>query len=386
MRASILALVWLFTPSCMSLMSYDELRVEIDNVQRVEGSGQQQRLVWLEEADVAAWYCKWWPTSMLFSAKSPAKLENPRQHVRDLWELVLPEVADDLGRCADVLPRLLRIAELAPSPLDRIVALRGIETIARSLRLDLVAGLTEPAGQPAVPADLSTVLQAARELRPAARTIRGRELTPGEREVYLAAIGRLTAAPLPNWYDRVAWVEDLAHAWSTEDDDELRAGCEAALRTAIRFAVQWAVVTAMQGRERPLVDVRLCAIDILHRAGGVDSVPLLLALLAGTTDATASPSLPQYDADPVFRLRLIQLCGQLDVARARRVVRLPGRDQVLVLSPLDVLAQLVLNEDPYSSPLRLPAQAALAHCLQRPEVSYDLDWVDAWYREFMRQS
>lgn len=386
MRASLLAIVCLAAPSCMSLMSYDELRVEIDNVQRVEGSGAQQRLVWLDEAEVAAWYCKWWPTSMLFATKTTARLENPRQHLRDLWDLLLPELAGDLARCADVLPRLLRIVELAPSPLDKIVALRGLEGIARSLALDPVAGLTDPAGQPTVPTDLAPTLQAMRELRPAARAIRGRELAPGERVTYAAAIGKLVAAPLPNWHERVAWVEDLALAWASEPDAELRATCERALRTAMRYAVQWAIVTAMQGRERPLVDVRLCAIDILHRAGGVDSVPLLLALLAGSGDAAASASLPQYDPDPVFRLRLIQLCGQLDFARARRVVRLPGREQALALAPVDVLAQLVLNEDPYSSPLRLPAQEALAHCLQRPQIAYDLEWVDAWYREFLRQS
>jgi hypothetical protein len=187
----------------------------------------------------------------------------------------------------------------------------------------------------------------------------------------------------------LALVGDLGRAHADERDPGLEPVVRAALGHALRYAVQWAVVDAVQGQAPRWVDVRLRALDLLHRAGGPDSVPLLLALLINSKENKAA-GLPDFDPDIMMQRRLIHLCGQLDRARAERSVHLPGREKWQAVAPAEFLAILAL-QDGFLEPTALPAREALARCTGRTRLALGedqddaVDWVAEWRDEFQRR-
>jgi hypothetical protein len=165
-----------------------------------------------------------------------------------------------------------------------------------------------------------------------------------------------------------------------EPDAGLRATTEAALRVALRHLLQWTVVEAMQGTDKRLAEVRLAAIHILHREGSADAVPLILALMVVTKEEFRAANGEHFDDDLYVRLTLVHLCGQLDEARARQKVRLPGRAEWEAVAPIEFLATQALNEQAKWATV---AQEALCRCLGRP-IDQDTDTLRAWYTEYLK--
>jgi hypothetical protein len=87
---------------------------------------------------------------------------------------------------------------------------------------------------------------------------------------------------------------------------------------------------------------------------------------------------PAYDPDPDVRLRLVHYCGQLRGERSREVLALEGRKGAVPVAPADFLAITALTETAYTSKLRIPAVIAMAWCLGRPRVDFDVAWIRDW--------
>src|SRR5262249_10814710 len=155
----------------------------------------------------------------------------------------------------------------------------------------------------------------------------------------------------PEWGMQLALVAELGTALQQEGERELRAPTAAALSASLLHVIQWTLVRALQGQDPAWVDVRLRALAILHRSGGPDSVPLLLALLAAPPERTLRGLEKTFDPDWGMQLRLIHMCGQLDQARALRTVRLPGRESWEAVAPVEFLGRIVLDDRELLSPL-----------------------------------
>jgi len=378
-------------------LSYREVERDLDALVRVEGAGPDEKLVYETDVALAPWYARSYvllPLKPLLMLGLPAttrnKLENPSEKVRELLVELAPKAGDDLGRAVASTRLLVRVAALDESALNRIAALDGLGCLAVAHGVDLVAGLTQGTRALDAAADLGKWRADFQDLRPAARTPPGSALAAADAERYRAALAGLGATPRSHWQDRLAVVNSLDVARRDEGDADLRAATTAALQQALGFAIQWSVVDAMAGRESALVDVRMRAIEIIHRAGGPDSVPLLLAWLVSSPAAKATGE-PDFDSDVMLQRRLIHYCGQLDRARALQRVQLPGREPWQAVAPVEFLAQIILNDDPFTSPTVLPAREALARCLGRSKVGLaddlgpgSVDWVTEWYAEYTR--
>ncbi|MCA8951170.1 MAG: hypothetical protein KDE27_16810 [Planctomycetes bacterium] len=372
-------------------LSYDEIAGELDRIVRVRGSGADRRLDYADTAEVSVWYMR----NVLFvpfrlvlgfvaGATTIVELENPSRHVRELIAELPDEAGSALDEGADAIARLLLIAELDVSPANVTTALDSAVRVMRQLGLD---GVGDPSqlGLAVEPARLDAARGGVQLSRPKNRASeRGtRELTPAERAAYLDALAVLVERPLPQWGDRIALVGDLRELWLAETDRTLRGEVADRLRSAIAHAVRGALIRALQRRDAGGADVRLCAIQQFRGLGGKASVPFLLALMAASAGEAGSIA-ERFDRDPVVRLRLIHLCGQLRGDDALATVQLPGRESWDTIAPADFLAQVALTERAYYSKLRVPALTALCLCLGKTRLDYDLAWVEAWYRDRQR--
>jgi hypothetical protein len=379
-------------------LSFTEVQRDIDAIVRVEGSGADEKLVYESHVRSAPWYLRAWlllpikPFLRLFMADTTHELlENPSQRVRDLLRELGGKAGTDLMRGAASVRYLVRVAELDPSALNRIVALDGLETLANAYGVNLVAGL-EMGPQRLIPPPEATQWRADFvALLPIARNPAGALLSDGDAARYRGVLAGLTSQPLPSWTDRLALVVDLAGAMQLERDPALLALTRDSLRHAMRHAIQWTIVGALQGRDPDWVEVRVRALELLYRSGGPDAVPLLLALLLNSPDRIAAGE-PPFDTHETMRRRLIHLCGQLDRKRALRSVVLPGRENWQVVCPAEFLARIALEHDTLVSPMALLAREALAQCLVRRHTGLDddpatdqEDWVAIWYADFSRQ-
>src|SRR5262245_25140435 len=261
-------------------LSYSEVERDLDALVRVEGTGPDEALAYQSDVPLAPWYARSYvllplkPLLMLgLPATTRAKLENPSEKVRELLVELAPKAGDDLGRAVASTRLLVRVAELDHSALNRICALDGLGCLAAAHGVDLVAGLDQGTRQLDAAAELGRWRTDFQDLRPAARTPPGSPLPAADAERYRAALTGLGATPRSQWQDRLAVVNSLDAARRDEGDAELRAATTAALQQALGFAIQWTVVDAMAGRDPARVDVRLRAIEMIHRAGGPDSVP-----------------------------------------------------------------------------------------------------------------
>ena len=384
-------------PSCsVAHLSYSEVQRDLDSiVVVVDAPGTDPQLVYEDEVEQAPWYARsvlLWPMKpmllWMFGSEVPVTLENPSGHVRELIGELAPKAGDDLSRAAMSAQRLVRIAELDPSALNRIVAITGLGTLARAQGFDLTDGLEQGDERMLSDPGFDGWVETFSALRPAARTA-GEGLSADQSGRYVAVLSQLTSRPLSLWQRRLALLSDLSDAYRQEVDTDLRSVTYESLERALLYAIQSTVVSAMRGQDPEWVDVRLAALDLLHRSGGVDSVPLLLALMSSSADRIGAGD-PQFDPDWFVQLRLIHFCGQLNKERGSRSVLLPGFQDWQRVSPLDFLARIVLDESAFLSPLALPAREALARSLGRPRLQLDddqgEDWVRAWYDEYRRQS
>jgi hypothetical protein len=199
---------------------------------------------------------------------------------------------------------------------------------------------------------------------------------------------------LPQPSQRVALLRDLADALAGETDAALRTATAQAVRAAIAHCLRWTILRALQRSDaeyrtdrESLAEVRVCAIEIVQRTGGPDAVPFMLAWMAAPPERMRENA-KRFDLDHYVRLRLIHLCGQLDLTRASKSIRLPGREAWEPASPIDYLCDTlldVLTRTPFYTALRIPALEALCRCVGRP---FDLDdsWVRGWYEEYRRRT
>lgn len=384
------ALALLLGACTTSSLRYEEVLAGLDGVLVVEPpeAGKPARLRYRDEGPVAPWPLRFvlfvplQPLLRLFVGEPDiAVLDNPPGHARDLIETLGSKAAGDLLSSAEAATRLLPIAELDGSNLDRMVAIDALARICRSLALPLLPDLLRQEQYPERdPPWWSDALDALRQLRPLARGDRPLDDVAGER--YRAALAQLTRRPLATAELRLKLISDLALAFATEQQPELQGPTAAALRLALQHGVDWLLLDLLAGREPELQPTRLLVLDLLHTAGGSDAVPVLLAWLAAPGAAV-----DRFEGG-LMRLRLIQLCGQLDAARGAVAAQLPGREAWEALSPLQFLCDQILppvgsddDLDPFGNPMRVPAQEALCYVLQRP-IDYELQWVREWNQEF----
>ncbi|MGE3174083.1 MAG: hypothetical protein AB7O97_15760 [Planctomycetota bacterium] len=385
-------------------LTYAEVERDLDAIVRIDGQGDQQRLVYRSDAEQSSWYTRFAPLVPLkpllrtvLRGTHQTRLENPSAEVRDLLAELGPKAGGDLGRGAGSVRRLAMIAHLDSSALNRIIALNGLATLADAHGFDLTEGLDRGALRLESAPELPQWLEDFAALRPAQRAPVGAPLPADQAARYRAVLAGLCSQPLPQWTQRLALVADLAAAWHDERDPALRAVTADALRSALRHGIQWSVVLALLGREPEWVEVRVRALELLHRAGGPDSVPLLLALLITPPDRIATGE-PPFETHETMQRRLIHLCGQLDRDRALRSMVLPGRETWQETCPAEYLAHIALEDDLLLSPGTLAAREALALSLGRPRLQLDGDpdagaggdaeagdWVQSWFAEFTRQ-
>lgn len=371
-------------------LTYDEIVTELDGIVTVAGEGDGRAIHYADEAPVSAWYMRqfWlepfhWVLGFTFGARGMAKLENPSGHVRQLLQELPDQLDDDVLTCAQAAIRFGWIAELDANGNSRVVALDGLARVA-----DLIDAPVFPTGfetlvANADPARLSAARTGVQAHRPEARG--GVPLGDAGVEQYRSALGALVERPLPDWSQRLLVTQDLTEILRVETDARVRGDVENALRTAIGHQVREVLLRAVAARDRRLVEVRLCAMELVRRLGGPRTVPWLLAVMSASPSDMAR-GMPRFDPDSLVQLRLIRYCGQLRGELADAEVRLVGRDEWQSLAPADFLAQVVLNEQDYYSKLRVPAITALSLCLGRARLDPNPEWVREWQRERRRRS
>lgn len=379
-------------------LRYQEVLSELDGVMQVvrqeDKPGKPLKLDYRDEAPVASWSLQFTPflplqpvLRALVGDAAVTKLPNPSEHARELAEALGDKAAGSLLKSADAATRLLQIASLDVSNLNRIVAIDALAKMCRAQDLPLLPGLSDAASYPGVDPGLDDAIETLRRARPASRDD-GRQLDDIARAQYAAALQTLTSRPLTTPERRVALVSDLANALRGESDPALRPVTAAALRQALQYGVDWLLLELLADRDAELQPTRLCVFDLLHAAGGGDAVPVLLAWMRAPSAAVRDGREP-YEGGSM-RLRLIHACGQLDRERGARAVLLPGREAWEAVAPLQFLCEQILpavdpgaDTDPFGNPMRLPAQEALCWSLGRL-IDYDTAWVSAWYQEFRR--
>lgn len=385
-------------PACsVRNLNYRMVVQDLDAAVAVEGEGAEERLVYLDSVDATWGIARWsllvpfrWALFAIFGERVTRELENPSQYVRELAGQLAPKSGRRIDRACASTQRLVRIAELDPSPLNRITALTGIAALAAEQQVSLTEGLEENGPRPPLAPEAPRWRDDFARLRPAARQPIGSSLAAADAEVYRAAVAGLVRWPLPEWRQRLALLADLENAVAEEGEDALRTEASAALRIALAHAMRSTIAQAALGRDQELLEVRIRAVELLHRSAGPDSVALLLALLAASPQQIESGA-AQFEDNESMRLRLVHMCGQLDEPRALRSVRIRGRESWQEVTPAEFLARLALDGDPYFSPTALPAREALAFCLRHssavpaPDAEGGADWVAEWWNEYRKQ-
>lgn len=364
-------------------LSFDEIVTELDGIVSIHQDQPEQQLVYAERAEVSTWYVRqWWLWPLrpvlgpVFGWRAPAKLPNASEHVRALLAELPDETGGDLLPCALAAVRMAWIAELATNGSSRIVALDGLAAMAEQLHLELFG---DPSALDGVAPDADHLLAARAGVQVGRPEVRGKEPWDDARlTAYSRSLAGLVEKPLADWAQRISLVEDLIQLRQQETDARALPATDEALRAAIGHCVTGAIVREVRSRDPGRVEVRLGAMQRMRQLGGPGAVPLLLSLMAASP-AELGRGEPRYDADPLIQLRLIQYCGQLRGELATHSVKLPGRADWEALAPVDFLAQTILNEQTYYSPLRVPATIALSLALERNAIEHDQNWVRAWW-------
>lgn len=396
-RGGVLLASLLLCACSVNNLSYDQILRDLDATVEVEGSGDDERLVYRTQVEATWGIARWslmapfrWFLFPLFGERVDRELENPSAYVRELAGALPEKAGGRIERRVATAQRLVRIAELDPSPRNRIMALEGLAQLAAAQGIALIEGIAELGPKPALLDSATAWRDAFAQFRPAARTPVGAPLQEADEAAYRAAIAGLCSRPLANWRQRLALLSDLANAYADEQQGELRDFTRSSLEVAFANAARASIVVATQGRGPELREVRLCAIELLHRSAGADSVPLLLALIAASPDQIQSGE-PQFEDSDALRLRLIHMCGQLQGDRALRTAKIAGREAWDEVAPAEFLVRMALDSDPFFSPTAIPAREALAFCIGRksadpsPDAGEAEDWVAAWWNDYRKQ-
>jgi hypothetical protein len=372
-------------PSCSVAdnLTFREIVTELDDIVAVDGPKEAQRLDFRRRAAVSSWYMRsplTWPLrrplAAMFGERAVAEIDNPVGHVRVLVVELPDEVGADLARAGAACVRLMLLAELDSGPGLRIAALDSMCRIAAQIRAPLLVAPGPELLLPLPDAERD-VAKAAIQLGDPER--RG-DWTAEQRSSYHAGLRAVVARPLATWQDRVNLLADLLALFQAEPEDATREVVAEALRAAIARSIESVVLRWVQRRDREHLEVRLCAMQRARHHGGPAMVPWLLACMAAPA-AEVSAGVPRFDPELQVRLRLIHWCGQLRGELATRQVRLAGAQAWEALAPVDYLAETVLGERPWLSPVLRPAAHALSLSLGRPRVDRNPEWVRAWFRE-----
>jgi hypothetical protein len=354
----LLAVATLVGCSVADNLSGPEILQEIDGIVQVRGRGSERTIEFAGEADVSAWYARFWlfqPVLPLFTipfgSTSREILPNPAQHVRDLLCELPDEVGADLELAALSCTRLGWITLLESNGYDRLLALDAMAAVLLQLEVDVFPAQLEDLTRSSEPASVARAMAAFELGRP--RSLREHTMGP-ERGAYLAALTTLVERPLPAGWRRLELAESLTDAWRGETDAELRAATGAALRRSLAHVFVGSLLRALDGRSPETLELRLCAMEHVRRFAGARGTHLLLAYMAATPEQVRANE-PRYDPDPLVR-----------------------REAWEAVSPREFLATLILQEDQLYSKLRLPALVALTWSLGRPRLDPDTNWVQQW--------
>lgn len=385
-------------------LSAKEILEEFDDIVRIEGSRPDYRVAYVDRAYTSSWLRRalffggWlvfeFITGLLSSDDDEEetggddlsrtrreldedgipmpRLLQPVEHVRELLLELPDEVGSDLGFAGLAASRFGWIAHYDVHPLSRIVAFDGLCRLAAALNVPLFQG--DLRRFRFVPPDAS-VVEACGKVRDG-RPRRRAEVAAAARAAYVEGLAGCATAPLAEPHARVALVEILTEAFLAEQDESVRERVVAALRGALAHLTEWLLIDLVRGRG-PDVDVRLCAMEQVRRSAGPAGVPFLLAVMVAEPERMARGE-PAYDPDADVRLRLVHYCGQLRGERSNEVLLLEGRKGTVPLSPADFLAVTALNETAFTSKLRVPAITAMAWCVGRPRVDFDVAWIREW--------
>lgn len=389
LQATVLVLPLLAGGGCSvaDVLSSDEILEELDEIVRIDGTGEARQVVYANEAMLSRDFRRLvllapirTPLAWIFGRRSMQELKNPGYHVRELLRELPDETAGgwftgpDLLTCAAAMTRFGWLGELDLNATTRVRSIDGLSRVSRQL------GLTPFAGaflELTTPLDATVAERARAGLRAAGPDARGESGALTAPEAYRDALAAITSQPLASFADRLVLVEDLGVLYAQERDPAARPWVRDALRAAMSHCVRGVLLRAIQGRSRRLAEVRLCAMEQIRRLGGPRTVPLMLATMAASPAERASGAAP-FDSDSLVQLRLIHYCGQLDRELSETVVRLPGRQDWEATSPVEFLARTILSEQDYYSKLRTPAIVALTWCLGRETLDPDPAWVREW--------
>lgn len=380
-RVPLLVATMLAGCSVADNLSGPEILQEIDGIVQVSGHGSERTLRYAGEAEVSAWYARFWlfqPVLPLFTvpfgSTSHEILPNPAQHVRDLLGELPDEVGDDLELAALSCTRLGWITLLEDNGYDRLLALDAMAAVMLALDVDVFPERLEELTLSSEPASVARAMSAFELGRP--RAARDRTMGP-ERAAYLAALDTLVERPLPAGWRRLELAEMLTDAWRLESDAAVRERTEQALLRSLTHVFVGSLLRALDGRAPETLELRLCAMEHVRRFAGPRGTHLLLAYMAATPEQVRAKE-PRYEEDPLVRLRLVHYCGQLRGDLADFALRLPTREAWEAVSPREFLATLILQEAQLYSKLRLPALVALTWSLGRPRLDPDTTWVQQW--------
>lgn len=357
-----------------------ELLEELDEIVRIDGTGNERTVAYAQRALVSSWYMHNGllqpiraPLAWIFGRRTMMPLENPGAHVRELLAELPDETRGRLMTCAAAASRFGWLAELDGNPQTRVLAIDGLSKICRQLGLKPFEGAFFELNTPIE----NRVLELARVgIRTSRRSARG-EPDSGNLTQLEKSLQEIVSAPLFGWADRIMLIEDLGSLHDEESNAQARTMIRAAVLRSIEHAVRAILLGTITGRDRNFAEVRLCAMEQIRRLGGPRTVPLMLATMVATP-AQRAANLPTFDPDSLVRLRLIHYCGQLSGERAHTVVHLPGRQRWEASSASEFLARTVLTERDYYSKLRTPAIVALSWCLGRKTIDPDPAWVRKW--------
>lgn len=355
--------------------SFERLLAEFDSVAALaDPLNEPEQLEYVSSPERLPWYVRQMEglgfdfllTRVIGVKPAPVLQDNPSGYARERLTILVSMVGGDAVRGARVAARLLWVLEKDRNLLNRVLALRGIETIVAGLGLNPMDPVLDTADDSE--ARREQVAMAAAQMKEHWPANRKGRLSNAQRQVFEAAVAALIGSPLPSSLKRRQLLLALATGCAMETDARMRASLQEALRRSLLFAAGLGLRNSLTVAAPELRDV---AIRAYSRLCGPVGVPYVLRRIA--TPAGWGPGNP-YDSDPLVRLTLIRLCAQLQGEAA--VTSVQGGKM-----PVDFLYDTVVGDD--DPGLRQVALEGLSLCLQRPRIDFDEEWVTQWRRRFI---
>jgi hypothetical protein len=354
--------------------SFHRLLTEFDSVAaRTDPAKEPDRLEYVQAPERLPWYARqleglgfdFLVSGVLGARPSPVVQENPSGYARERLVILISMVGDDVERGALVAARLLWVVEKDHNLLNRVVSLRGVETILGGLDLDPMDPLLDNADHS--PQRQQEVEAAAAELEkhwPARR--KTDRLSAAQRQAFETALASMTRCPLPSALKRRQLLLALATGYAEEPDSRMRASLWNATRRSLLFAAGLGLRDSLAMATPELRDV---AIRAYSRLCGPIGVPYVLRRIAAPAGWEADNP---YDSDPLVRLTLVRLCAQLK-----------GKSVQGGKMAVDFLYDTAVADD--EAGLRQVALEGLALCLQRPQIEDDEEWATTWRQQFIAE-